>query len=47
MNDTNNQDRHKKGKFDKDVTTYMYMIQKTKKKRTKLIKIQKKKKLKT
>ena len=24
MNDTNNQDRHKKLKFDEDITTYMY-----------------------
>ena len=46
IDDTNNQDRHKKVKFDEDVTTYMYN-EENEKKRIKRIKIQKKKKIET
>ena len=47
INDNNNQDRKRKIKFDENATTYIYIMKKTKKKRIKLMKIQKKKKIET
>ena len=41
--DTINQDKHKKVMFNEDITTYIYMMKKTKKKQIRQIKNQKKK----
>ena len=49
INDNNNQDRNKKVKFNENASTYIYIyiMKRTKKKRIKLIKIQRRKKSET